>query len=146
MVSIRPATKADLPSLVALESACFPLDPWGEEALLGHLESPICATLLCLDGEQVIGALLTQHVHPEFEVLRISTHPSFRQRGVAGRLLDTLFLALRRQGYTKGLLEVRQHNTPAIALYQKKGYLPSGKRKNYYQNPTEDALLMEVAL
>ena len=60
------ATEADLPLLVALEKECFPLDPWGEAALLGHLQSPVTSTLLFLEGEKVLGALLTQNIHPEF--------------------------------------------------------------------------------
>ena len=143
---VRPATKQDLWALMDLEQVCFPHDAWGETALLSHLESPICATLLCCEEERVVGALLTQNIHPEFEILRISTHPAFRKKGVAKALLEAALATLIQEGYTKGLLEVREGNTPARCFYESVGYLPVGKRKNYYQNPTEDALLMEIHL
>ena len=143
---IRPATKQDLFALMELESVCFPEDAWGESALLSHMESPICATLLYIEGEDVVGALLTQHIHPEFEILRISTHPAFRKRGIAKALLGATFEVLMQEGYTTGLLEVREGNTPARSFYESVGYLPCGTRKNYYQNPIEDAVLMEIHL
>ena len=146
MGCVGAATLADIPALVALEQACFPLDPWGEAALLGHIESPINATLLYLEGDRVVGALLTQNICPEFEVLRIATHPDDRKRGVAKALLSAHTAAAKQQGYTKGFLEVRESNTPAKTFYQNAGYLSTGRRKNYYQNPVEDAILMEILL
>ena len=146
MDCIRVGTLADLPALVALEQVCFPADRWGEAGILSHLQSPVCATLLYVIEEQVVGALLTQNIHPEFEVLRISTHPANRQQGVAKALLSAHTEAVRRQGYTKGFLEVRESNTPARTFYQNAGYLPTGRRKHYYQNPVEDAILMEILL
>ena len=93
-----------------------------------------------------MGALLTQNICPEFEVLRIATHPDYRKRGVAKALLSAHTETAKQKGYTKGFLEVRESNTPAKAFYQNAGYLSTGRRKNYYQNPTEDAILMEILL
>lgn len=142
---ILPATTADLPTLVQLETECFS-DPWTESALLTHINGSVNRTLLYYKEGVCVGALLLQCILPEFEVLRIETHPSQRRKGVAQKLLSHAHAQLREEGYTKGFLEVRLRNEPAKALYTAMGYLPYGKRPNYYQHPTDDGLLMQVTL
>ena len=144
--SFYTATQDDLQALVQLEAICFPTDSWGELALAAHLDSPITRTLLVAEEGVLKGALLLQLIAPEFEVLRIFTHPCARRQGVAQLLLTNAHAALVAEGFTKGFLEVRESNAPAIGLYTRNGYLPCGKRTAYYQHPTEDALLMEITL
>ena len=145
-LSFFTATQDDLQALVELEAICFPGDPWGELALAAHLNSPITRTLLVAEEGVLKGALLLQLIAPEFEVLRIFTHPCARRQGVAQLLLTNAHADLLAEGFTKGFLEVRESNAPAIGLYTRNGYLPNGKRTAYYQHPTEDALLMEISL
>ena len=72
--------------------------------------------------------------------------PAYRRRGVADALLSALEQRARALMLSFLTLEVRAHNAPAIALYGKHGYRVAGRRKNYYEKPTEDALLMTLNL
>ena len=132
----REATKADLPFLVKAEALCFPSDAWSEPLLRAHLESAVGkAALLEVDGEPV-AYLLSTVIPPEGEVLRIATLPLYRKSGYAKTLLSAFLETL-----PLCFLEVRESNTPARLLYESLGFVLTGKRPSYYQNPTEDACL-----
>ena len=132
----REATKADLSFLVKAEALAFPSDAGSESLLCAHLESSVGrATLLEVDGE-CVAYLLSTVIPPEGEVLRIATLPAHRKNGYA-KILLSAFL----EDLPLCFLEVRESNTPARLLYESLGFVLTGKRPSYYQNPTEDACL-----
>ena len=88
--------------------------------------------LVAAAGETVLGYANFLHVLDEGDIGNVAVAPEFRRQGVAAALLDLAFLTL----------EVRVSNAPAIALYRKHGFQTVGQRRNYYQKPDEDALLM----
>ena len=71
----------------------------------------------------------------------MAVRPEYRRQGVADRLLD-VFCRFGQARLAFLTLEVRPSNTAAVALYEKHGFREAGRRKNYYENPTEDALLL----
>ena len=79
---------------------------------------------------------------PEGEISRIATVPEKRGRGIAYRLLDYAVKCERGHGLETLFLEVRSQNAPACALYRSYGFREMGIRKNYYKNPTDDAVIM----
>ena len=96
--------------------------------------------VLTSDGE-VAGYLAMTLIPPEAEVCRVAVHPSFRRRGIGRRLLLDFF---RRHGEVDTVfLEVRQGNLAARGLYASLGFDPVGHRPRYYENPTEDAVVMK---
>lgn len=81
-------------------------------------------------------------IPPEWEILRVATHPDFRRRGIGRALMERLHADVEAAGCTDGFLEVRASGTAAQALYEETGYRKTGIRRRYYRAPTEDAVLM----
>jgi ribosomal-protein-alanine N-acetyltransferase len=75
-------------------------------------------------------------------MMNVAVHPDFRRQGIAEELVNTLVDNLKKMGSRCLTLEVRASNDPAIALYQKLGFVQVGRRPNYYRNPKEDALIL----
>ena len=139
-----PMTAAHLPQVAALEKVCFPSDPWSEELFRAALEHPGTTVLLAEgDDSGVLGYAVLSAVLDEGNLDNIAVAPHCRRKGVADALLSAL-IQTGRTSLSVLLLEVRASNLPAIALYEKYGFVPVGRRKNYYESPREDALLMTL--
>ena len=75
-------------------------------------------------------------------MMNVAVDPNYRRMGIAYRLIEALIAALAEKDNHSLALEVRASNTPAIALYGKMGFTDVGRRRNYYRNPREDALIL----
>ncbi len=141
---IVPMTAQHLPAVAALEKICFPADPWSNELFREALENPSVAVLLAqrADGA-ILGYAVLSAVLDEGNLDNIAVAPDCRRRGVADALLSAL-TAFGRAHLACLMLEVRSSNGPAIALYEKHGFQAVGRRKNYYDAPKEDAVLMTL--
>lgn len=144
-VQLIPATEEHLPQLTALEQICFPADPWSESVYRAALDNPAVAILLA-QGEDgaLLGYAVLSTVLDEGNLDNIAVAPEARRNGVADALLSAL-TAFGREHLTCLMLEVRSSNAPAIALYEKHGFAAVGRRKNYYDAPKEDAILMTLS-
>jgi ribosomal-protein-alanine N-acetyltransferase len=102
----------------------------------------------CSEDESVAvaGFLVASLMPPEAELELIAVDPGAQRRGFARRLFTELAEKLRAAQVAEVVLEVRASNLPALALYRKLGFVESGRRKDYYQIPVEDALLMRLGL
>ena len=142
---IIPMTPAQLPQAAALERACFS-HPWTEQALAEDLDNELL-TLLAAVGEDgtLLGYGEVRTVLDEGTLERIAVAPQFRRHGAAEALLRR-FLDDGREKLAFLTLEVRAGNVPAIGLYEKLGFEVVGRRRNYYREEGEDALLMTVVL
>ena len=142
---IIPMTTAQLPQAAALERACFS-HPWTEQALAEDLDNELL-TLLAAVGEDgtLLGYGEVRTVLDEGTLERIAVAPQFRRHGAAEALLRR-FLDDGRGKLAFLTLEVRAGNAPAIGLYEKLGFEVVGRRRNYYREEGEDALLMTVVL
>ncbi len=137
---IVPMEEKHLAGLAEIERACFHT-PWSENALREELDKGIF--LVAVDAQDMpIGYVGCQTVLDEGYITNVAVLPAFRRCGVARRLLQRLAQRAEAQALSFVTLEVRASNAPAIALYTKAGYVPVGKRKNFYRAPTEDAVLM----
>ncbi len=94
----------------------------------------------------ITGYVIYSLVSGEAELLRIATAPDARRRGIAQRLFHEMMTELRQEKAEKLFLEVRSGNAAAIGLYKNFGMKEIGRRKDYYRNPVEDALLFELIL
>ena len=141
---IIPMTAAHLPAVAALEKVCFPADPWSEELFRWALAGPRTCVLLA-QGEDggILGYAVVSTVLDEGNLDNIAVAPEARRQGVADALLSAL-TGFGRKRLSRLMLEVRASNSPAIALYEKMGFQTVGRRKNYYRELHEDALLMTV--
>ena len=140
-MDIRRAKTDDIADIARIEAEVFS-DPWSENALLPYVcsEGGMCYTASS-DG-RVIAYIIGRVIAPEGEIYRIATHPAYRRRGIAYRLLDYAVKCEKGRGLEVLFLEVRESNTPAKNLYKSYGFKEMGVRKNYYKDPVENAVLM----
>ena len=124
-----------------LEKICF-ADPWSEKSVASELENIWALWLVAVEDDRVIGYIGSQTSIDETDVMNVAVHPDCRRRGIAEALIVELVEQLKKKGSHALMLEVRASNAPAIALYEKLGFLQVGCRKNYYRNPKEDALIL----
>jgi len=147
-LTIRTATAADIPILMALEASAVTAAHWSEEqyqAIFSQM-GPHRLVLVAEEALQVQGSIIAREVHREWEIENIVVADSVRRRGLGTRLLDEFLNIARVQG-AKGIsLEVRESNLPARRLYQKQGFFESGRRQSYYRHPEEDAIAYRMQL
>ena len=145
-VQIVPMNGDHLDEVTELERICFP-DPWSRDMLKEELENDLAAFLVALDGQgAVAGYAGLQVILDEGYILNIAVRPDCRRQGVASRL-QRVFLDFAKGNQLAFLtLEVRASNYEAIALYGSRGFRGAGRRKNYYEHPREDAVIMTLDL
>jgi [ribosomal protein S18]-alanine N-acetyltransferase len=95
---------------------------------------------------ELLGFLVAAHIAPEWELENIAIAPGARRKGLGKLLLIALLSAARETNSESVFLEVRESNTAARALYEKAGFEQTGRRKSYYTNPVEDAVLYRMTL
>ena len=141
-VRIVPMTGDHLDEVAELERICF-TTPWSRNMLVEELQNDCAAFLVALDDEDhVAGYAGLLVVLDEGYITNIAVAESCRRKGLGRAMLSALINHCRESGASFLTLEVRQSNAPAIALYESMGFLPEGRRKNFYRQPTEDAILM----
>lgn len=140
---LTPMTAEHIPQVAALERACFSR-PWSEDMLREELWND-SAVIVVAEGEDgtVLGYAGLQTVLDEGYINNVAVDERFRRQGVAGELLAA-FIRFGKARLAFLTLEVRASNAPAIALYAKHGFREVGRRKNYYDDPKEDAVLMTL--
>ena len=140
-MEIRLMTADHVSQVAQLEKLCF-RDPWSENSVASELNNPLSLWLVAVEGEKVAGYVGSQSVMGESDMMNVAVHPDFRRRGIAETLVNALVDELKAIESRCLTLEVRASNVPAISLYEKLGFAQIGRRKNYYRNPREDALIM----
>ena len=147
-MSIRPATVADIPVLMALERHAATAAHWSAEqyeaAFAG--ESPSRLVLLLEDEAGVLGFIVGRALDKDWEIENIAVAASARRRGFGARLLAEFLALAQSRGAEKIFLEVRESNVEARRLYEKSDFVESGRRGLYYREPEEDAIIYQLGL
>lgn len=140
-MDFRRSTPHDADGIARLEEEIFP-DPWSWRSVsdLITTEGAMCFT--ALDNGRVVAYVIGRIIPPEGEIYRVAVAPEYRRRGIAYRLLDYAMKTSRGDGLEVAFLEVRSMNTAAISLYSAYGFKEIGRRKGYYHNPSDDAIIM----
>ena len=142
-VKIVPMTADHLEELEKLERICFSR-PWARKMLAEELENQCAAFLVAEDSVsgRVLGYAGLMVVADEGYITNVAVFPEYRRQGIAAQILQ-VFLQFAAANHLAFLtLEVRPSNAAAIALYQGFGFEEVGRRKNYYDLPKEDALIL----
>lgn len=141
-------TQHDLLEVVEIEEACH-LSLWGWESYQAELTRPEAIMLVARrrtpdwqTGKSLYGFVAARIVADELHVNNIGVCAAARGRGIGGALLRAAIATGRRHGAQKGVLEVRAGNEAAQSLYRRCGFEVAGRRRNYYREPGEDALVM----
>lgn len=140
---VVPMAEKHLPALAELERACFS-HPWSEGMLREELTREGGVFFVAEGpGGAVLGYAGVETVLDEGYITNVAVGAPYRRQGIAGALVAAL--AEYGRGRLAFLtLEVRASNAPAMALYHKYGFVQVGRRKNYYDAPREDAILMKL--
>ena len=141
---IIPMTSAHLDQVAELEKICFS-DPWSRRMLSEHLENECAATLVAQGSDgTVLGYAGLLVILDEGYITNVAVHPDYRRQGIAGELLNVFRRFAEGNKLAFLTLEVRESNAPARVLYAKYGYKEVGVRKNYYDHPKENAIIMTL--
>lgn len=138
---IVPMDRSHLRGIAALERLCF-TTPWTEAMLEQELYSSSACYLVAEDENgKVLGYAGLHVVLDEGYIDNVAVSPDYRRQGIARRLVE-VFCRFGEEKLAFLTLEVRASNEAAIALYDRLGFVPEGRRKGYYDKPKEDAILM----
>ncbi len=145
MTRVRPATSADIPALIALERASSTAAHWSEPQYSGIFEpgGPERVALVAAE-EAVLGFIVAQVIGDEWEIENVVVAAAARRRGLGRLLVSELVERARRRAARNLQLEVRESNHAARRLYESSGFQLAGRRKAYYADPVEDALLFRL--
>lgn len=143
-MEIRRARPDDATAIAEMESNIFG-DPWSKKDIFSYIcsESGMCFT--ALEGGEPIAYIIGRKIPPEGEIYRIAVREDKRCRGIGYRLLSYALKTERGSGVETVFLEVRSKNIAARTLYTSYGFKEMGVRRNYYQNPSDDAIIMIIA-
>ena len=140
-MEIRKMTDREVPQVAELEKLCFS-QPWSEKSVAGELDNPLALWLVAMEGDRLAGYVGSQTVMDETDMMNLAVAPQFRRQGVGKALVNALVASLKELGSRCLTLEVRDSNGPARALYAKLGFVEVGRRRGYYRDPREDALIL----
>ena len=144
-MNIITAEKEHLDGMVALERECFSR-PWSEQSFTSEMESADARVAVAVEGEELLGFAILHRMGYEAELFNIAVWPEKRGRGIGKALLDDVMNNARENDVESVFLEVRATNEPAKKMYEAAGFKVCGVRKNYYDDPVEDAILMEAEI
>ena len=132
----------EIPEICKIERECFS-HPWSEQSLRESFAKPDAHFFVAREEQRIIGYISAEIIIDEGYIMNIAVIPGFRGRGV-GKALVRHMIEHFKNDLKFITLEVRASNVAAISLYKKLGFEYVGTRKNYYRNPTEDALLLTL--
>jgi len=143
---LAPMTLDDLDEVLAIEKASFHT-PWSRGAFRYELtQNRVARSLVARAGSELLGYLCLWEIGHEIHITNLAVHPSHRRRGAARTLLGSVIEDARRKNVELVFLEVRPTNVEALTLYESLGFRVIGRRKGYYFDTGEDALVMEARL
>ncbi len=149
-VKIRRFSLDDVQAILELQKLCATASAWGWHDYERLAEDPRGLILVAeLEGgtsPELVGFAVAYRVDVEAELWNIAVAPRFRRQGIATSLLKQICQTLATAGAQRLFLEVRSSNAPALELYHGLGFMPLLTRKGYYQDPSEDALLLVCQL
>ena len=145
-LSIERMGPADLSDVLAIERASFSM-PWSRGAFLYEIEqNQVARCWIGRENGRVVGYICLWEVADELHITNVAVHPEARRHGIARSLLESVFERARAGSARMVLLEVRPSNVEARALYESFGFRVVGRRRGYYYDTGEDALVMEADL
>lgn len=140
-LTIRPMEERDLDQVVQIEEENFSM-PWSRKSFLDTLQLPHAIYVVAEREGRIAGYCGCYQILEEAEIVNVAVDKAFRGRGIGRRMLTELMRLGEERGSFAYTLEVRVSNAPAIHLYESLGFKSLGIRKNFYEKPTEDAVIM----
>lgn len=146
-MNIRPATPADLTTILSLERSCPTAAHWNEaEYTLVFDPGATPRILLVADETAVLGFIMVRTLGLEWEIENVAVASAVRRRGLGAALVAAAIEHAKIRGADSIFLEVRASNAAARTLYSRAGFSEVGHRRGYYSNPDDDAVLYRFQL
>lgn len=143
MIKYRLMEKKDIDAVFAINEASFSM-PWTRTQIEQILSDEKMLYVVADLDDVVLGYCGMYRVLDEGNITQVAVSSDMRGRRIATAMMKTLISLAKDEGIHFFTLEVRLSNEPAISLYKKSGFVIMGRRKNYYSNPTEDGLIMNL--
>ncbi len=135
---------SDLDGVLEIEGLCH-TTPWTSNSFEYEIRNKEALLRVAVVGGQVVGYICVRTILDLTHLLNLSVLPEFRRHGIGSMLLNSVLLMLRELNSDCDLtLEVRESNIAAIKLYEKFGFVVSGRRRDYFKKPEEDASIMKL--
>ncbi len=142
---MRPMNTSDIPAILEIEKVSFAV-PWTRGMFEETLASDITISLVTEEVGRISGYIIFYDAGPEMHIMNIAVHPRQRRHGLAFGMMSRILAFARDNAIEECFLEVRESNVPARGLYKKLGFRSIGRRKEYYSETREDALVMRLSL
>ena len=138
---IKPLTEEYVDAVCVLEEEAFSM-PWHRESFLEMINNKDACYLVGLVEETVAASCGLRNIVGDGEITNVVTSANMRKKGIGRNMLLKLMEEGTKMGVEAFTLEVTKSNAPAIHLYESLGFVTEGIRKNFYEEPQEDALIM----
>lgn len=147
MVRVRPGVASDLPRVMQIARQSATAAQWRREDYEKRFASKrVTSALLVIEEDgQVMGFIVGHAAAGQWEIENVAIAGPARRRGLGSHLLGEFLNLVRDRGGHDVFLEVRESNQAARKLYEKWAFTEAGRRKSYYQNPAEDALVLRFS-
>ena len=140
-ITIRRMAEPDLETVTKIEKEVF-TDPWSLNAFRTDLDNDMALPMVAEFEDKIVGYSNIYIVAGEVQIGNFAVAPGYRKRGVGRKMMNEIFERAKSSKCRTIFLEVRESNVAAVELYKSYGFVSTGKRKGYYANPREDAILM----
>jgi len=144
-IQVRWMVRRDFAQVLGIEQACFEF-PWTEEEFLQCLHQPNCLGMVAEYEGRVVGFVIYETPKNRIFVTNIATDPEFQRHGVARQMIQKLVAKMIYQRRQKIAIEIRETNLPALLCFRALGFRTALIRKNFYENQSEDAYVLQYRL
>ncbi len=141
VMMVRRMNTLDIDGVLAVEQQSF-MTPWSREGFVNEMSNELSYYLVMVDAGKIIGYAGMWLIVDEAHVTNVAILPTYRGQGLGDKLMSALLEHAKNRGAVRMTLEVRASNAVAQGLYSKFGFISQGRRRNYYTDTKEDALIM----
>jgi ribosomal-protein-alanine N-acetyltransferase len=142
IINIEKAGSDNIEEMLRIEKKAF-ASHWNKQTFIDELSAENGYYIVAREGNKILGYAGFRHVLDEGHITTLAVHHKFRKKGIGRKLVEHLINDAKNKGLKKLFLEVRQSNIPAQKLYKRINFKIIDRRREYYQHPVEDALVMQ---
>lgn len=142
---MRTMTEQDIPAVMEIEERSF-VSPWTRGMFAQTLDSSVARNYVMLEDRRITGYIVLYQAGLEMHIMNIAVDLACRRQGIALDMMERVLAQARANLIEECFLEVRESNFPAQGLYERLGFKRIGRRKGYYTETNEDAIVMVLSL